>query len=110
MTGRCKQSCGVGQLAHRAKVHHRYPGAKMLYHRQVMGDEQVSQAPGFLGVHHQIKHLGLDRHIQRGNRLIGHDELGVDRQRTGNRDPLALTTRKFNGLALPGSAGWSSAD
>ena len=46
-------------------------------HGKVMGDKKVGRAGFLLDVFHQVDHLGLDGHVQRGNALIGNDQLGV---------------------------------
>jgi hypothetical protein len=38
----------------------------------------------------RIRDLGLNRHVEAGDRLVADYELGLDRDRAGNRHPLAL--------------------
>ena len=38
---------------------------------QVVGDEQIRQAPLFLQLGQQVQHLGTDGHVQGGNGLVG---------------------------------------
>ena len=43
-----------------------------------------------LQVPHQVEDLGLDRNVERRDRLVGDDELRVERERAREADPLAL--------------------
>ncbi len=56
-----------------------------------MRDEEVSQVQLLLQVFEHVDDLGLNRDVQRGDRLIADNELGVDSQRTGDADTLLLT-------------------
>ena len=38
----------------------------------------------------KVDHLGLDRDVERRDRLVAHDQSRVERQRAGGTDPLAL--------------------
>ena len=57
---------------------------------QVVADEQVGEAEFFLKAAQQIQDLCLDRNIQRRNRLVAHDQIGLGRQGPGDPDPLPL--------------------
>ena len=81
---------GAADLAHLAQVHDHDPVADVLHHRQVMGDEQHGQAVAALHVLQQVQDLGLDGHVQRRHRLIADQHLGIERQRPGDADALAL--------------------
>ena len=50
---------------------------EMCDNAQVVGDEQVGQPHLLLQVLKHVDDLRLDRHIQRGDRLVTDDELGV---------------------------------
>ena len=65
---------GGSELDEQAVVHDRHHVGHELDHAQIMADEDVCQAPRFLEVLEQVQDLGLDRNIQRGNRLITDDE------------------------------------
>jgi hypothetical protein len=64
-------------------------------HGHVVADEQKAQAQIGLQFHHQVQHLGLDADIQRADGLVRDDQLGVQRQRAGDGDALALATRQL---------------
>ena len=56
----------------------------MAHDQQIVGDEQIGQAEFFLQLGEHVDDLRLDRHVQRGDRLVADDELGVHSQCTGN--------------------------
>ena len=88
-----------------AEVHHRHPVADVLDDRQVVGDEQVGQPEPLLEVGQQVEDLGLDRHVERGDRLVADDELGLHGQRPGHPDALALTARELVRIAIDVASG-----
>ena len=47
----------------------------------------------------RFKHLRLHRHIERRDRLVGDDQLGVERQRPGDGHPLTLPARQLMRIA-----------
>ena len=61
---------------------------------QVMGDEDVGDSEFLLEVIEQVEDLGLDGQIQRGDRLVQDDDVGVQGQGTGNADAVAAGRRK----------------
>jgi hypothetical protein len=64
-----------GDLDDLAEVHDRDPVGDVPYDAQVVRDEQHRQAAVADQVRQQVQHLGLDRHVQRRDRLVGHHEL-----------------------------------
>ena len=60
-----------------------------------MADEHVGDAELLLQVLHQVKHLGLHRHVERAHGLVGHDEARPGDEGACNRNALALAARKF---------------
>ena len=79
----------------------------MLHNRKIMRNEQHRKMRFLLQSLKKIHNLRLHTHIQRGNRLIRHEELRIHRQRTRNPDSLPLTaaelmrvpTRKLRSLS-----------
>ncbi len=55
-----------------------------------MRDKQIGQTKFFAQILQQVNHLRLDRHVQRGNRLVADNEFGIQRQRPRDPDPLPL--------------------
>ena len=91
---------GFAHLDDLAQVHHRHAAADMAHQPQVVGDEQVGQLQALLQVHQQVDHLCLDRHVERRHRLVGDDELRLERQRPGQADPLPLAAAELVRIAL----------
>ena len=90
MPRRPVQRLGRTDLAQLAQVHHRHPVADLLDQREVVRDEQVAQPELGAQLLQQVEHLGLDQHVERGDRLVAHDQRRVQRDRPGDRHPLAL--------------------
>ncbi len=72
----------------------------MPHDREVVRDDHVRQAEFPLEVVQQVHHLGLDRHIERGDRLVGHDQPRVERERAGDTDALTLTAGELVRIAV----------
>ncbi len=49
----------------------------------------------FLQLLEQVEHLGLHRDVERRDRFVADDELGLDRQGPGDADPLPLAAGEF---------------
>ena len=99
MDGHRVQLVGGGHLHQMAQIHDRDAVGNVMHHQQVMGDEQIGHAQLFLQVLEHIDHLRLNGHVQRGDRLVTDDELGVHRQRAGNADALTLAAGELMGIA-----------
>ena len=94
---RCRDAAGVANSAavgrdldDPADIHHRDAVADMLHHRQVVRDEQIGDAQPVLQFQHQVDDLRLHRNVQRGDRLVRHDQRRRQRERAGDADALAL--------------------
>ena len=74
-----------------AEIHHRHAIAHVLDHPQIVGDEQISETELLLQIEQHVQDLGLDRYVERRDRLVGDDEFGVHRKRASNADALALS-------------------
>ena len=72
----------------------------MPHHREVVGDEQEGDVELALQVLEQVDHLRLDRHVERGDGLVGHQQLRVQRERPGDADALALPPENSLGYRL----------
>ena len=96
-----------GVLHDPAEVHHRHPVGDVLHHRQVVRDEQVGQPELLLQVLQQVQDLGLDRHVERRDRLVAAPAAGV-RARWRGRCRCAgaarRRTRAGSGRRRPASA------
>src|SRR5215468_4104658 len=108
---RRQQRFGVGMFRRRieltrrcrlddaAEIHDGDAPADMFDDRQIMGDEEISEPQLLLQVFQEIDDLGLDRYIERGDRLVADDELGFDRERACDADALTLTARELVRMA-----------
>jgi hypothetical protein len=80
----------VGDLDDLAEIHDRDPLGEVPDHGQVVRDEQERDAHVALELLEQVDDLRLDRHVQRRDRLVGDDQLGVEGERAGHPDALPL--------------------
>ena len=90
-----EEICRTGDLHHPAKIEHDDAVRDVAHHRQIVRDEQVGQVQLLLQVDQQVDDLRLDVDVERGDRLVGDDELRRDRQRTRDGDALALAAGEF---------------
>ena len=74
----------------RPEVHHRDPVADVLDDAHVVGDEHIGQPELALERLQQVQDLRLDRHVERGHRLVADDEVGLQDERPRDADPLPL--------------------
>ncbi len=73
-----------------AEVHHTHPVGDVPHHRQIVRDEEVRRPQLLLEPPKKIEHSRLDGDVQRGHRLVQHQQLRLHGQRTGDTDPLPL--------------------
>jgi hypothetical protein len=57
---------------------------------KIVRDEQVAHPEFVLQVGEQVEHLRLDRHVERGDRLVADDHLRLGSHRPGDGHPLPL--------------------
>ena len=60
-----------------AGVHDRDSSAHLGDHAEIVGDQQHRHADLLLQLAHQLENLRLDRHVERGRRLVGDQQLRV---------------------------------
>ncbi len=65
----------ISGLDDAAVLHHEEPVADMMDHPEVMGDEQQRHPEAALQGGEQIEYLGLDRHVERGDRFVTDDHI-----------------------------------
>ena len=73
-----------------AQVHHRDPVRDVPRQPQVVGHHQRGQAQFVPQPQQQREDLAAYRGVQRGHRLVGDDQFGLQDQRAGDDDALAL--------------------
>ena len=83
-----------------AEVHHGDAVAHVAHDGEVVGDEDHRQAELALQLAQQVEDLGLDRDVEGGDRLVGDDQLRLQRERAGDADPLALAAGELVRVAV----------
>ncbi len=68
--------------------------AEHAHHRQVVADEDQRQVELGAEPAEEEEDLRLGRDVEAGDDLVGDDELGLERERPGDADPLALAAGK----------------
>ena len=79
------------QLDHPPEVHHGDAVGDVADHAEVVGDEHVGDAELVAQVRQQVHDPRLHRDVERRQRLVEDDDLGLDGERAGDADALALT-------------------
>ena len=82
-------------LDHLAAVHDDHAIGHLRNDRHVMGHEQHRHSVFALQAVDERQNLGLDRHVQRGRRLVGDEEARLARHRHRDHDALAHAAREF---------------
>ncbi len=80
--------------------HDCYPVAHVPDDLHVMGDEEHRQAELLFQIHDQPQNLGLHRDVQCCCGLIGHNELRIYSQDSGEHHPLILPTAELMGITI----------
>src|SRR5580704_14286165 len=88
------------ELDDAAEIKNRDPVGEVLDDTEIMADEEIAQLLALLDIAEEIEDLALDRHVERRERLVGHDELRCRRQRPRDGDALALAAREFMRVAV----------
>src|SRR5689334_17766138 len=68
--------------------------------REPVRDEQVSELELFLKLLQQVHDLRLHRHVERRYRLIGDDQLRIEREAARHADALSLAARELVRVAI----------
>ncbi len=98
--GVVKELNGVGQLDEVTQIHDTDAVADMLDDREVVGDEEVGKVVPLFQVLEEVDDLGLDGHVEGGDRLIADHEAGLDGQAPGDADALALAAGELVGVSM----------
>jgi hypothetical protein len=93
--GSIEKSGVVRKFDRRAQVHDEDPVANRPNDRQVVRDEDDRQAVVFLFLSKYSENLLAHGTIERGNGFVTDKHLGLEYQRSGNRNALRLPARKF---------------
>ncbi len=95
MLGRGENALLRGELDDLAEIHDRDPMGHVLDDGEIMTDEEERKAELALQVLQQVDDLRLDGNVERGDRLVAHDEVGLGGERARNGDALALSAGEF---------------
>ncbi len=93
MPGRAQYFGGRADFHQDAGLHYRDPIGDLGDHAKVVGDEDDAVAVHVAQPPDQGQDLRLGGDVQRRGRLVGDQDLGVQRQGHGDADPLALAAR-----------------
>jgi hypothetical protein len=77
---------------------------------EVVGDEQDAHAQLGLQPAHQLEDLRLDRHVERGGRLVGDQQVGLAGQRHRDHHALAHAARQLVRVVVDAALGRRDAD
>ena len=92
---------GRVQLAHgrafddAAGIHHGHAVTELGHHAEVVRDHQDAHAQLVAQAAQQVEDLRLQRHVERGGRLVGHQQLRLADQRHRDQHALAQAAREF---------------
>jgi hypothetical protein len=93
---------------HLARIHHDHPVAHIGDHADVVGDQHDRQAEPLLQVAQRVEHLALHDDVERRYRLVGDQQLRVQRQRQRDADALTHAAGKLVRVVV--LAPWIEAD
>ena len=94
MRGFSEQLASRRRFDYLAEVHDGNKIAGVCNDTQIMADEEEGNSAISLDLIQQVKHIGLDRHIECCNTFIGDDKFGPGNQSPCNRDTLTLAAGK----------------
>ena len=83
----CLRGAGLDDAA---QIHDRHAVRDVAHHGQIVRDEDQGDGRLALELQEQIDGLRLDRHVERGDRLVTDQHIRLHGQRAGNGNALAL--------------------
>jgi FtsZ-binding cell division protein ZapB len=94
------QLLGRGHLDDAAEVHDGHAVGDVLDDGEAVRDEEVGEVELALQVFQKVDDLRLHAHVERGDGLVGHDELRVQGERPRDADALALPAGELVRVAV----------
>ncbi len=85
-----EQLLGLADLDDRAEIHDGDAVRDMADQAQVVGDEEDGQMQAVLQLQQKVDDLRLHGDVERGDDLVGDQQVGLDRERPRDADALAL--------------------
>ncbi len=76
-------------------LHHHDPVADLRRDPQIVGDEEHGEVEPLADIGEELENLRLDADVERRDRLVRDQHLGLHRQRSGDADALALAAREL---------------
>ena len=89
--GRLEDAGAIAHFHHLPGVHDQDAIGHVLGDAQVMGDEQIGHSRVALQLLEEVQHARLCGKVERRDRFIEHQELGIDGDRPRDPDALSLT-------------------
>ncbi len=105
LLGAREQLLHLGALDDPAAVHHRDRIGEVGDHAHVVGDHDDRGAEAVPHLAQQVEDLGLHGDVQRGGRLVGHDQLRAQGQRHRDHDALLLAAGELVRVAVDALGG-----
>src|SRR5665213_335467 len=99
--GRAKDGFRSARFDDTAQVHDADRAGNVTDNGQIVGDEEVRQSKLSLEPLEQVQDLRLNGYVERGYRLVQHNERRVHREGPGNPDPLPLATGELMRITAP---------
>ncbi|MCX7363257.1 MAG: hypothetical protein NTV97_15570 [Alphaproteobacteria bacterium] len=92
-------------LDHFARVHHQHARADVGDHAEVVADQDDGGAEVAVQPAQQVEDLRLDRHVERGGRLVGDEERSLVGEAHGQHHALAHATGELVGKRIHRAVG-----
>ena len=92
-------------LLQHAVAQHRDVVGQPVHHGQVVADEQAGERPFPLQLLEQVEHRSLHRHVERAGGLVGDQQVGAQRERSGKAGALPLPAGQLMGVTETVSVG-----
>jgi hypothetical protein len=81
-----------GLFDYLAQIHHRHFVGYVSDYGEVVRDEEISEIEFLLKFREQVEYLSLNRHVERRDSFIAHDEFRAEGERAGYADALSLAS------------------
>ena len=83
-----------------AEIHHDHVVGDVSHHGKVVGDEEIGESVLLLQVDQEVQDRGLDREVERRDRLVEHEKAGVEHEGASDGDALALAAGEHVRVAV----------
>ncbi|MCY1310312.1 hypothetical protein D9M70_604900 [compost metagenome] len=100
MLGEREEASDVVSFDDPAVLHHCHPVTEIGDDAEIVCHDQHCHAGIALDVAQQIENFRLHRDVQRRGRLVGNQEIGITRDRTGDQHPLRHAAGDLVGIGI----------